>query len=388
MAAGAVTLGLPLPSYRLSTPFPPSAPRPRNLFPKAHRRRPYLRPISSSLLEGEQQLSFTEPEAVLLESLLGIQGRGRAASPQQLQDVERAVQTLESLQGLPEPRTFVGVDFFKIFQEVYLRTDDPRVSNIVKFSDAIGELKVEAAAKIKDRRRILFQFDRAAFCFKFLPFKVPYPVPFRLLGDEAKGWLDTTYLSHNGNIRISRGNKGTTFVLQKETEPRQRLLSAISGGTGVTEVIDELVSLNPEEVADVSVTMEGEWQLLWASQMKNESWSSIAANGLKGLQIVTVDGRLENLVDPFPGFKISANGNLIRISNSNMYIVTMKDGAVSVGTLKFPLDIKSEFRMELLQNFFVQNTKASLLLAYEKESRIINLRSWSATVACAAWDRC
>ncbi|XP_073112807.1 uncharacterized protein [Elaeis guineensis] len=46
--------------------------------------------------------------------------------------------------------------------------------------------------------------------------------------------------------------------------------------------------------------------------MKNESWSSIAANGLKGLQIVTADGRLENLVDPFPGFKISANGNLTK----------------------------------------------------------------------------
>ena len=40
-------------------------------------------------------------------------------------------------------RTFVGVDFFSVFQEVYLRTNDPRVSNIVRFSDAIGELKVE-----------------------------------------------------------------------------------------------------------------------------------------------------------------------------------------------------------------------------------------------------
>jgi hypothetical protein len=40
-------------------------------------------------------------------------------------------------------RTFVGVDFFSVFQEVYLRTNDPRVSNIVSFSDAIGELKVE-----------------------------------------------------------------------------------------------------------------------------------------------------------------------------------------------------------------------------------------------------
>ncbi|XP_073112806.1 probable plastid-lipid-associated protein 12, chloroplastic isoform X3 [Elaeis guineensis] len=76
--------------------------------------------------------------------------------------------------------------------------------------------------------------------------------------------------------------------------------------------------------------------------MKNESWSSIAANGLKGLQIVTADGRLENLVDPFPGFKISANGNLT-ISNSSMYIVMMNDGALSVGTLKFPWILKASF---------------------------------------------
>ena len=124
----------------------------------------------------------------------------------------------------------------------------------------------QAAASIKDGKRILFQFDRAAFSFKFLPFKVPYPVPFRLLGDEAKGWLDTTYLSHSGNLRISRGNKvktllpssvlfkyvidklllrksrnvsvvqGTTFVLQKKTDPRQKLLAAISTGTGLREV--------------------------------------------------------------------------------------------------------------------------------------------------------
>jgi hypothetical protein len=38
-------------------------------------------------------------------------------------------------------------------------------------------------------------------------------VPFRLLGDEARGWLETTYLSPS--LRISRGNKGTTFVLRR-----------------------------------------------------------------------------------------------------------------------------------------------------------------------------
>lgn len=34
--------------------------------------------------------------------------------------------------------------------------------------------------------RIDFQFDQAAFHFRFLPFSLPYPVPFRILGDERK----------------------------------------------------------------------------------------------------------------------------------------------------------------------------------------------------------
>lgn len=34
--------------------------------------------------------------------------------------------------------------------------------------------------------RIDFQFDKAAFNFNALPFKIPYPVPFKLLGDETK----------------------------------------------------------------------------------------------------------------------------------------------------------------------------------------------------------
>ena len=34
--------------------------------------------------------------------------------------------------------------------------------------------------------RIDFQFSDAAFDFKALPFKIPYPVPFKLLGDETK----------------------------------------------------------------------------------------------------------------------------------------------------------------------------------------------------------
>lgn len=192
-----------------------------------------VKAAGSAVSLEKREVAGNDPERRLIEGLLGIQGRGRSASPQQLKEVEQAITELESAGGVSDPtsssliegrwqllfttrpgtaspiqRTFVGVDAFSVFQEILLRdTDEPRVSNIVRFSDAVGELKVEAAALIKDGNRILFQFDRAAFSFKFLPFKVPYPVPFRLLGDEAKGWLDTTYLSHTGNIRISRGNK-------------------------------------------------------------------------------------------------------------------------------------------------------------------------------------
>jgi hypothetical protein len=37
--------------------------------------------------------------------------------------------------------------------------------------------------------RIDFAFQSAAFEFKGTKFSVPYPVPFKLLGDEAKGWV-------------------------------------------------------------------------------------------------------------------------------------------------------------------------------------------------------
>lgn len=64
--------------------------------------------------------------------------------------------------------------------------------------------------------RLDIWFDRAAFEFVFLPFKIPYPVPFRLLGDETKAWFDVTYLSPKGTLRLTRGNKGTLFVLIKQ----------------------------------------------------------------------------------------------------------------------------------------------------------------------------
>lgn len=63
--------------------------------------------------------------------------------------------------------------------------------------------------------RIDFVFDEGYFEV-FQNQRIPYPVPFRLplLRDWVKGWIDITYLS--SRLRISRGNKGSLFVLVKE----------------------------------------------------------------------------------------------------------------------------------------------------------------------------
>ncbi|XP_045788713.1 probable plastid-lipid-associated protein 12, chloroplastic isoform X3 [Trifolium pratense] len=254
-----------------------------------------------------EQLSVTESENSLIEALIGIQGRGRSTSPQQLNSIERAIQVLESLGGgVPDP----------------------------------------AAASIGDGKRILFRFDRAAFSFKFLPFKVPYPVPFKLLGDEAKGWLDTTYLSHSGNLRISRGNKGTTFVLQKQTEPKQKLLTAISSGVGVREEIDKLISLNKNSGEEPELE-EGEWQMIWNSQTVTDSWLENAANGLMGKQIVGKNGGIKYVVDILLGLKFSMTGTFVK-SAPKVYEVTMDDAAIIGGPFGYPLEFGKKFILEIL----------------------------------------
>ncbi|XP_074294783.1 putative plastid-lipid-associated protein 12, chloroplastic [Silene latifolia] len=344
-------------------------PTPPPTYSKHIRFRTYSSSITNKTTE-QGIIKFNEHENRLIDALIGVQGRGRSAPPQQLQEVERAVQVLEELKGVSDPtysdliqgrwrlmfttrpgtaspiqRTFVGVDNFSVFQEIFLQTDDPRVSNIVKFSDAVGELKVEAVASIKDGKRILFRFDRAAFAFKFLPFKVPYPVPFKLLGDEAKGWLDTTYLSDSGNIRISRGNKGTTFVLQKEIEPRQELLSAISTGYGVTQAIDKLISATRNEDEEPQL-LEGEWKMIWSSQMETDSWLENAANGLMGSQIVKRDGQLRFLVDIVLGLRFSMSGTYQKVEPKK-YQVKMDDAAIVAGSFGLPIEMLSKFNMEL-----------------------------------------
>ncbi|TYH57535.1 probable plastid-lipid-associated protein 12, chloroplastic isoform X2 [Gossypium hirsutum] len=313
-----------------------SPPKLFNFKPSAtHSIRKTLHTCRCSLVneQQQQQASFTDQEKQLIDALIGIQGRGKSASPQQLNDVERAVQVLEGQDGEGDP---TSSDLIEGRWQLMFTTRPGTASPI------------QAAASIKDGKRILFQFDTAAFSFKFLPFKVPYPVPFRLLGDEAKGWLDTTYLSHSGNLRISRGNKGTTFVLQKRTDPRQKLLAAISTGTGVEEAIDEFISLSKSGAKDEPVLLEGEWQMIWSSQIETDSWLENAGNGLMGSQIVKNE-QMKFLVNILPGIRFSMIGKFVK-SGTKTYDVTMDDAALIGGPFGYPLEMETKINMELLYN--------------------------------------
>ncbi|KAL2651592.1 hypothetical protein R1flu_019720 [Riccia fluitans] len=328
---------------------------------------------AASTSSAVQEAARSREEEALIEALLGIQGRGRVASPKQLEAVDEAVKTLEELGGLPDPtfspliegrwqlmfttrpgtaspiqRTFVGVDAFTVFQEIALSdTTDPRVSNIVRASESIGELKVQAAASRESGKRILFSFDQAAFDFKFLPFKVPYPVPFKLLGDEAKGWLDTTYLSPSGTIRISKGNKGSTFILQKGLDLRQELLQAIATGTDVEKAIEKLISINASKNPAELSGLIGQWRLLWSSQAENANWIQKASANLNNWQIYYDDEKLENLVEFLPGVKLRAGASVLPTSKERQD-VNIKGASLELGPLRLPVNITGEGYVDIL----------------------------------------
>lgn len=90
---------------------------------------------------------------------------------------------------------------------------------------AIGAiLNVKAVVTSVAGSRINVKFDNAWFAFSQFPswlggkplptlFRLPYPVPFQLLGKKAAGWLEISYLDED--IRITRGNRGSCFVLTR-----------------------------------------------------------------------------------------------------------------------------------------------------------------------------
>jgi PAP_fibrillin len=216
--------------------------------PVLHKRDVSVHVFKSSGLQNKPVSSSSALETQLLEAIAGLGGRGSSGSDGAKRKVNDLIAQLESSSGgvqdaacvssvdgiwrliytstpgtaSPIQRSFVGVDSFGIYQniELYDLQKPATVTNVVDFGPSIGRLDVKALASTPQRplagftprrgdgkifglnifgvsqtaeqstpanprARIDFQFDVAGFDLKLLPFNIPYPVPFRLLGDEV-----------------------------------------------------------------------------------------------------------------------------------------------------------------------------------------------------------
>ena len=219
-------------------------------------------------LEAEQSLAS-------LLTASGTDGRGAELTPSQSADVHRLATELEAsggdgdtndspllpgrwrvlYQGKPggEKTEFFSLDSWK----QYLSGDGPSpIQNLVSGSGSVSRLyqvvqfdddrqsgrilnvvdaspaavvAIEADLEGKPQpNRLGFRFSGGTILLRTLwngTLSLPYPVPFELLGDNAKGWLQTDYITPN--LRLSRGNKGSLFVLAPEPEPDDPELEAL-----------------------------------------------------------------------------------------------------------------------------------------------------------------
>ena len=114
---------------------------------------------------------------------------------------------------------------------VFQVLEDPRGSpennakwrNVVEFGPPGTSLSIEAVMEgIRDDNSFFYRFSGGYFDVQGTwggpdGMRIPYPVPFdvleKLRPGQTKGWFATTYLDER--LRISRGNKGSVFVLKR-----------------------------------------------------------------------------------------------------------------------------------------------------------------------------
>lgn len=212
--------------------------------------------LIDAISENNARLSNSEEISSLVKKLEAMYGKESIQNPAVAPEIYgkwRLLYTSNAGTSSPIQRSAVNTEKFPIYQDIVFNdAGQLLVKQIVQFSDN-AELSVDALASTsaypleelvtprettgkvlglnllgvsfvgdeaepdpsKPNSRIDFVFDEGNFLLGN-NLRIPYPVPFRLpiLRDWVKGWIDITWLS--SRVRISRGNKGTTFVLIKE----------------------------------------------------------------------------------------------------------------------------------------------------------------------------
>jgi PAP_fibrillin len=218
--------------------------------------------LLAAIAQSNRRLDENSQIQTLIEQLEGLPSIAQPAIAPQIYGVWRLVYSSSAATSSPIQRRAVNAQQFPIYQDIVLSDSTGNdssstrqtlvVKQIVKFApnfilsvdalastaayplselteprrstgkvlgfNVLGVSLVGAEAEpnpIRPNSRIDFVFDEGTFTWDNR-LTVPYPVPFRApwFRDWVKGWIDITYLSDR--LRISRGNKGTTFVLVKE----------------------------------------------------------------------------------------------------------------------------------------------------------------------------
>jgi len=185
---------------------------------------------SQLLLIGKWKLLYTTKSKFDLSNPLGRRDDGTTPGLENIFPVlfgggssDNGSGSGSSSSSSPIQRLFTNLEGITIYQNILpahttTTTNDndndiiDRVDQLVMNQKDETVLRLSAAASYeKNKKRINFAFDLAYF--NVLGRRVPYPVPFKLLGEEAKGYLDTKILTPN--LRVSTGNKGTSFILKR-----------------------------------------------------------------------------------------------------------------------------------------------------------------------------
>jgi hypothetical protein len=358
-------------------------------------RRTILDIVASAAGRGRGGLSPADA-AAFTAAVAALEADGGVAAPRRTSDSRLAgrwaLLFTENAAGTASPiqRTFTASDAVAIYQEVSpavtSSTDGSltapcAVTNVV--STPVGTLRVRARAATAAAPipgftprtgagipllgkslvssppshpgvRLDFAFQSAAFYWRAgvpLP-PIPYPVPFSLLeaaggplADEVKGWLDVTYLSPDGAFRLSRGNKGTLFVLARATGPADALVSARARGLDAAAVAalaaDLAASGAGVPAPATSPLAAGRWRLVWSEQAADANpLQKRLADKVDNWQVIRGDGSAENVVNLLPGgaLQVVAVGRCAPASASRTAInISGVDLRLFGGLVRLPL---------------------------------------------------
>jgi len=174
-------------------------------------------------IEGEWELVYISKSQFSLSSPLGQRVDGSAPGLEALFKAASSAAgapSSSSASSSPIQRAVTSLSGVRVTQTVALPggaedREQGRCDQRVEALDGALTLELRAGAE-PEGARLNFSFEKGTIGFRTpwgQALSVPYPVPFKLLGDEARGWLDNVYLSDR--VRLARGNKGTAFLFRR-----------------------------------------------------------------------------------------------------------------------------------------------------------------------------